>query len=120
MLRTEHKNCIEHLVPIKDALEVLNGKWRLLILISVLQGNNRFKEIERSIPKINGRVLSKELKELEEHDLIKRTVYDSSPVLIEYTATDYADTLEPVFEALKSWGCNHRKRIISKHKARKK
>lgn len=54
-----------------------------------MSGNKRFREIERSIPKISSRVLAKELKGLEDHQLIKRTVYDSSPVLIEYTTTDY-------------------------------
>ena len=119
MAKANHTNCEAYILPIQDALEVINGKWKMLILISILQGNKRFKEIERSIPKINGKVLAQELKNLEEHDLIKRTVYDESPVLIEYTATDYAATLKPVFQALQAWGTNHRKRIIGKHKTKK-
>jgi DNA-binding HxlR family transcriptional regulator len=119
MAKTNHTNCDTDILPIQDALEVINGKWKMLILISIMKGNRRFKEIERSIPKINGKVLAQELKNLEGHDLIKRTVYDESPVLIEYTATDYAATLQPVFEALFAWGTNHRKRIISKYKTKK-
>ncbi len=119
MSKTNHNDCEAYILPMKDALEVINGKWKMLILISIEHGNRRFKEIERSIPKINGKVLAQELKNLEGHDLIKRTVYDESPVLIEYTTTNYAETLEPVFAALLAWGTNHRKRIISKHNSKK-
>ena len=71
-------------------------------------------EIERSIPKITSKVLAKELKDLEENELIKRTVYDNTPVLIEYVITPYAKTLQPVIQALSDWGKNHRKKIIGK------
>lgn len=104
--------CIDALLPVGDALDVISGKWKLLILISISSGNHRFKDIERSIPKISAKVLSKELKELEAHTLIKRTVYDQSPVLIEYTITPYTETLYPIIEELRLWGLNHRKVII--------
>jgi len=77
-------------------------------------GNKRFGEIERSIPKITSKVLAKELKDLEENQLIKRTVHVGYPVLVEYTVTDYAMTLEKVINELKDWGLNHCKRIIGK------
>lgn len=120
MKKSEHTDCKSDILPIQDAMAVINGKWKMLILISLFHGNNRFKEIERSIPKINGKVLAKELKDLEQHDLLKRTVYDNSPVVIEYTATPYATTLRPVFEALRNWGKSHRKRIIAKYKREQK
>jgi DNA-binding HxlR family transcriptional regulator len=121
MAKKTHTDCQSDILPIKDTLDVINGKWKILILISIMHGNRRFKEIERSIAKINGKVLAKELKDLEGHDLIKRTVYDDFPVAIEYTTTPYADSLEPVFNALRDWGMNHRKRIISKlNKSKKK
>lgn len=114
MSKMKHKECEEDILPIKDALDVINGKWKILILISIMYGNSRFKEIERSLPKINGKVLAKELKDLEQNALIKRTVYDDIPVVIEYTATAYANSLEPVFIALRDWGKNHRKKILGK------
>ena len=58
--------------------------------------------------------LAKELKDLEEHELIKRTVYDDSPVLVEYTILPYADTLDEVIKALYEWGIQHRKKILKK------
>jgi DNA-binding HxlR family transcriptional regulator len=114
MPKKEHTECLSSLTPVKDALEVISGKWKLLILITISSGNSRFREIERSIPLITSKVLAKELKDLEEHQLIKRTVYDESPVVIEYTTTPYAKSLSKVIKSLHEWGVNHRKRIIVK------
>lgn len=114
MSKSSHTECSSAMLPVRDALEVINGKWKLMILISISSGNNRFREIERSINKINSKVLAKELKDLEEHQLIKRTVYDESPVLIEYTTTPYATSLENVIKELRDWGVNHRKKIIGR------
>lgn len=98
----------------QDTLYVLGGKWRLPIIIAVKHGNKRFKDIKECIPKITNRVLSKELKELETNKLIKRTVYDSSPVTVEYTFTDYASTVRDVIVAMANWGELHRKKIREK------
>lgn len=113
-----HAHCLDALLPVGDALDVISGKWKLLILISISSGNHRFKDIERSIPKISAKVLSKELKELEVHTLIKRTIYDQTPVLIQYTLTPYTVTLFPLIEELRVWGLNHRKVIINQQKVR--
>lgn len=102
------------MLPVRDALDVISGKWKLMILISISSGNKRFREIERSVPKITSKVLAKELKDLEEHQLIKRTVYDESPVSVEYTTTPYSKSLQPVIEALRDWGVKHRKKVIGK------
>lgn len=107
-------DCLKQMIPIRDALDAISGKWKMMILVSLSHNNKRFREIERSIPKITSKVLAKELKDLEQHKLIKRTVYDDYPVTIEYTLTDYAKTLNPVIHALHAWGTNHRKKIIGK------
>ena len=107
-------NCLSMMLPIRDALDVISGKWKLMILISIRFGNKRFGEIEKSIPKITPKVLAKELKDMEEHKLIKRTVYDDYPVVIEYTVTEYSNSLEGVIAALRDWGVNHRKKILGK------
>ena len=101
------------MLPIRDALEVVSGKWKILILTSLMHGNQRFTEIQRSIPNINPKVLSKELKDLEEHQLIQRIVHDDDPVFIEYLATDYARTLKKVMLELHTWGVNHHKKLFS-------
>lgn len=112
MKKKEHKECISSLIPVKDALDVIGGKWKLLILISIAEGNLHFREIERSIPKLSTKVLAKELKELEINKLINRAVIDDFPVRIEYTVTDHAKSLRPVIEELQKWGLNHRKVVF--------
>lgn len=114
MAKAGHTECTSEMLPVRGALDIINGKWKLLILISISSGNSRFTEIERSIAKITSKVLAKELKDLEENELIKRTVYDKIPVVIEYVITPYAKTLQPVIQALSDWGKNHRKKIIGK------
>ena len=110
----DFSTCMEVLLPVRDALDVVNGKWKLQIIIAVSNGNKRFKDIERQIPGITARMLSKELKDLECHQLIKRTVYDTLPVTVEYTTTPHAASLRPLINALKEWGLLHRKKILNK------
>jgi DNA-binding HxlR family transcriptional regulator len=106
--------CIETIKPVRDALDVINGKWKLPIIISVGVGNDRFTDIQESIPGITPKVLAKELKDLEQHRLVIRTVIDGYPVKISYQLTPYADTLTPIIYSLKDWGLNHRKKVTDR------
>ncbi|HEV7380440.1 MAG TPA: helix-turn-helix domain-containing protein [Dyadobacter sp.] len=112
MKQRNHTQCTGALLPIRDALEVLSGKWKLQIIIAISAGNNRFREIERAVTGITSKVLTKELKDLEEHQLIRRTVYTGTPVLVEYTLDEYAESLENVIVALNEWGTGHRNRLM--------
>src|ERR1700740_3329941 len=111
-----HGECTNTIIPVRDALDILSGKWKLPILISLSFGNKRFKQIANEIPNITDKMLSKELRYLEMNKLIKRTVYDSVPVIVEYSMTSYGKTLDKVINELRSWGIQHRKRIIGKSK----
>lgn len=111
----DHAQCMGMILPVRDALEVLSGKWKLPILIALTLGNKRFGEIAREIPKITDRMLSKELRDLELHGLIKRTVYDTIPVVIEYSTTEYGHSLDSVIVELRKWGVEHRKRVIANY-----
>jgi DNA-binding HxlR family transcriptional regulator len=84
------------------------------IIISVGVGNDRFTDIQDSIPGIAPKVLARELKELERHRLIKRVVTDGYPVRISYELEDYANTLTALSYSLKDWGLNHRKKIMGR------
>lgn len=112
MKKKEHKECLSALIPVKDTLDVISGKWKILILISIWEGNKHFREIERSIPKLTTKVLAKELKGLEANKLIIRTVVNGFPVRTEYVPTKYSHTLKKVINELRSWGLNHRKEIF--------
>lgn len=108
------KTCMGQMMPVQDALQVLSGKWKLPILISLGFGNKRFGEIAKDIPKITDRMLSKELRELEMNFLIERRVYDTVPVTVEYSKTEYGTSLDPVINELHKWGSKHRKKIMNK------
>lgn len=114
MEKITQQECTRHLIAVRDALDVINGKWKFQIIIALWEGNTRFKDIERRIPKITARMLSKELKDLETHQLVKRTVYDTLPVTVEYIATQHADSLKPVIDGLREWGMLHRRKILDK------
>lgn len=79
-----------------------------MILVSIGVGNHRFRGTLRSIPNLSEKVLAKELNDLEENGLIKRTVEDGYPVPITPTTFPYAETLGSVIETLKNWGVLHR------------
>ncbi len=96
---------------IHDTLYVINGKWKMLIIVSLRNGNSRYREIAKSIPSITFRMLSKELKEMEQNKLVSRTVYKDTPVLIEYKLTEYSKTLWPLLKEMIRWGKDHRKVI---------
>lgn len=106
------EECTQYMLPLRDALNVLNGKWKIIILLALSMKDYRFKELQNEISGIAGKMLSKELKELEQNDLIKRTVYDSMPISIVYSITPYGKSLEQVIEELRKWGLKHRKRMI--------
>ena len=105
-------SCLDTVKPVRDAIDVINGKWKLPIIISISTGNERFTDIQESIPGITPKVLAKELRDLEQHQLIKRTVIEDYPVKILYRSEPYADTLTPIIYALKEWGLNHRKKLF--------
>jgi len=112
-VKKEHSKCLETVKPVRDTLEVISGKWKLAIIISVGVGNDRFTDIQDSIPNITPKVLAKELKELEKHKLIRRIIIDGYPVKISYKNEPYADTLTPIIFAMKDWGLNHRDKIFN-------
>jgi DNA-binding HxlR family transcriptional regulator len=105
----------EELRSLQDTLYFIGGKWRLPIINSICNGNRRFREIERSIPGITTRMLSKELKEMEMNKLVKRNVYDESPVLVEYEPTEYCRSFGNIIMEMIRWGREHRK-VVTKLK----
>jgi DNA-binding HxlR family transcriptional regulator len=113
------KACTESIMAVKDALYVLNGKWKLPIIIALSNGPMRFKELQRTVEKITPKILSKELKELELNDFVTRKVYPTVPVTVEYKLTEYSKTLNKVVTELRNWGLQHRKRIFSRSKQKR-
>ena len=112
--------CKARLNSIADALYVIGGKWKLRIIVALLEGDKRFNELQRLIGGISAKVLSNELKELELNGFVKRNVFTGTPVIVEYELTDYSDTLAEVLDSLSNWGAKHKEQIkksLNKKKA---
>ena len=103
--------CAGSLKNVIDALYVLNGKWKLALILSLVQSSKHFNEIQHEVTGISSKVLAKELKDLELNDFITRNVYPTTPVSIIYEATAYSRTLKNVLGELSAWGEQHREKI---------
>jgi DNA-binding HxlR family transcriptional regulator len=111
MTRPEISQCVVTMQALRNALLVVNGKWKLQIIVALQAGTRHFRGLERSVPGISTKVLAKELKDLEAHQFIARTVHPGPPVLVEYHVLPYANSLDPVIEVLKAWGIQHQQRL---------
>jgi DNA-binding HxlR family transcriptional regulator len=105
------QQCTASLGAVADALYAIGGKWKLRIIIALSEGNKRFNELQRRVEGISAKVLSNELKDLEMNGFIKRTIYTSTPVVVEYELTGYSNTLQDVMRSLSEWGAMHRETI---------
>jgi len=98
---------------IQDSMDVLNGKWKICIISSICYYNKRrFSDILNDVNGISNKMLSKELKELEINQLIKRTVLETQPISVQYELTDHGRTLKTIIENLTEWGLAHREKIM--------
>ncbi|TDO24576.1 winged helix-turn-helix transcriptional regulator [Pedobacter duraquae] len=105
----------KEIMAVHDAMDVLNGKWKVSIISSICYYNKRrFSDILNDVEGISNKMLSKELKELEINRLIKRTVLDTQPISVQYQLTEYGMTLKTIINNLAEWGTAHRKMIVGK------
>jgi DNA-binding HxlR family transcriptional regulator len=108
--------CAKAELAIRDTLDIVGGKWKL-VLISVLRhGKKGFNELSRDAG-ISPRILSKELQELEINGLVNRQVQHTKPITVQYELTAYSETLDEVLTAMEKWGKQHRLRVISNSKS---
>ena len=106
--------CQHKLMVTRDTLEVIQGKWRIPIILALTFGKKRFGEIQRDIVDISPKMLSQELKALEENKIITRTLYDSMPVTVEYALTPLGQSMKKMLEELLNWGMHFRKAVVGK------
>lgn len=93
-------------------MEVLGGKWKLLIVGELFNGTKRYSELKRSIPEISEKMLISSLQELEYHNILIREVKELIPPQVQYSISDYGQSVRPVLEILFGWGESH----IIKHR----
>lgn len=107
----------KELQAIQDALHIISGRWKMPIIALLCNGEFRYSELEKGLPKITPRMLSKELRELEQNELVIRKVHQTLPVKVTYELADYGYTLVPLIIELTNWGLAHREKIMNeKHK----
>ena len=90
--------------PVEATLSLLDGKWKGVILFHLMERTLRFSELRRRLPSVTQRMLTKQLRELEQGGLISRTVFPVVPPRVDYALTPLGDTLQPVIRALAAWG----------------
>lgn len=101
------KNGKSYQCPVEAALDVIGGKWKPLILWALGDRVLRFNELQKGLPGVNTKMLTKQLRELEEDGIITRTVYPEVPPRVEYAITDFGRTLIPILQALCNWGAEY-------------
>lgn len=109
---TTDDGCENAMLAIKDTLDIVGGKWKLVLITILRDGKSRFNQLAREA-EITPRILSKELKELEQNGLVNREVCDTRPVTVEYSLTAYSETLSDVIIAMHKWGLQHRNKIMN-------
>lgn len=95
--------------PVETTLSLISSRWTVLIIRELLTGTKRFNELKRSINNISQKVLTSNLRNLEENGLIERTVYAEVPPRVEYSLTETGLSLKPILDAMWDWGINYKK-----------
>lgn len=95
--------------PVETAIDVLTGKWKILIIWYLKDEKKRFSELEKLLPNATQKMLIQKLRELEMDGLVYREVYPVVPPKVEYSLTEYGKTLKPILKQLYLWGDSHKK-----------
>jgi DNA-binding HxlR family transcriptional regulator len=107
------ESCAKAKLAIRDTMDVVGGKWKLVLIAVLRSGKKGFNELSREAG-ISPRILSKELQELELNGLVSRNVCDTKPVTVQYALTQYSETLNEVLIAMEKWGHRHRLKVRGK------
>lgn len=90
--------------PVETTLMLIGNKWRVLILRDLMPGTKRFGELKKSIGSVSQKVLTAQLRDMENNGLVNRKVYAEVPPRVEYSLTDLGRSLEPILDAMRNWG----------------
>ena len=97
--------------PVETTLTLISDKWKVLILRDLMPGTKRFGELKKSIGHVSQKVLTSQLRQMEQSGLVSRKVYAEVPPRVEYTLTDLGYSLQPIMDAMWSWGENYKKKL---------
>src|SRR3954447_9026824 len=104
---------------VETAIEIIGGRWKVLILQELFGGTRRFSELHRSLSGISHRTLTQQLRELESHGIVRRKVHRQVPPKVEYSLTPVGHTLQPVIAVMHDWAEGYSQSRTTKAKARR-
>lgn len=97
--------------PVETTLTLISDKWKVLILRDLLPGTKRFGELKKSIGHVSQKVLTAQLRQMEQSGLVNRKVYAEMPPKVEYSLTDVGYSLKPILDAMWTWGEEYQKEM---------
>lgn len=98
--------------PVETTLMLIGDKWKVLILRDLMPGTKRFGELKKSLGSVSQKVLTAQLRDMEENGLVNRKVYPEVPPKVEYSLTDLGMSLKPVLDALQDWGEDYKRKSV--------
>lgn len=97
--------------PVETTLMLIGDKWKVLILRDLMPGSKRFGELKKSIGSVSQKVLTAQLRDMEQNGLVHREVYAEVPPRVEYSLTELGRSLEPILDAMRNWGEGYKSQI---------
>ena len=102
--------------PVEVTLTLISNKWKILIIRDLLEGTKRFGELKKSVTNISQKVLTSNLREMEENNLLTRKVYPEVPPKVEYSLTEIGKSLSPLLDAMDEWGTGYKEKSIKENR----
>ena len=102
--------------PVEVTLTLISNKWKILIIRDLLEGTKRFGELKKSVTHISQKVLTSNLMEMEENNLLTRKVYPEVPPKVEYSLTEIGKSLSPLLDAMDEWGTGYKEKSIKENR----
>ena len=100
--------------PVETTLTLIGDKWKVLILRDLMPGTKRFGELKKSIGMVSQKVLTAQLRDMEENGLVHREVYAEVPPRVEYSLTELGQSLKPILDAMWNWGEDYKNSVTGK------
>ena len=97
--------------PVETTLTLIGDKWKVLILRDLLDGTKRFGELKKSVGGVSQKVLTAQLRDMEDSGLVSRKVYAEVPPRVEYSLTDLGRSLQPILDAMRNWGTEYKESL---------
>jgi DNA-binding HxlR family transcriptional regulator len=99
--------------PVEMTLQLIGNRWKVLIIRDLLEGTKRFGELKKSVGTITQKVLTQNLREMEESGLVVRKVYAEVPPKVEYTLTETGYSLKPILDSMVKWGTSYKNKVLT-------